>query len=205
MSGLSVATLVVEAPEKSGALITARYALMQGRALFAVPGDITAERSMGTNRLLQAGARPALSAEDVLSPLRARYHTALSDQALLEAAQYSALTAEALAPFGMRCDLSPDAEKQEKPQRTKQKKSKRREQKQEAAPQIPAQRESQATDTSMLSARQQQLYALLPDTPFTVDLLTEQGVPVSEAVGTLTVLEIYGLLASRPGGVYVKK
>ena len=46
---------------------------------------------------------------------------------------------------------------------------------------------------------------MLPATAFTVDYLTERGVPVAEAVGTLTVLEIYGLLASRPGGLFQRK
>ena len=62
-----------------------------------------------------------------------------------------------------------------------------------------------APDTSALNPRQKELFALLPDTPFAVDAMTEQGVPVSEAVSTLTVLEIYGLVRSIPGGMFEKK
>ena len=57
----------------------------------------------------------------------------------------------------------------------------------------------------MLTPQQQELYAMLPDDAFSPDFLTERGVPISEAISTLTVLEIYGLLGSKPGGLYVKK
>lgn len=69
ISGLSLATVVVEAGETSGALITARFAADQGRDVFAVPGQIYAPSSKGTNRLLRDGAQPMLSPADVLESL----------------------------------------------------------------------------------------------------------------------------------------
>ncbi len=66
IAGLSAATIVVEARERSGALITADLALEEGREVFAVPGEITSALSRGTNDLLRLGATPLTASEDVL-------------------------------------------------------------------------------------------------------------------------------------------
>jgi DNA processing protein len=72
ISGLSMATVVVEAGETSGALITAQFAADQGREVFAVPGNILAAQSKGTNRLIAQGAHPMLSARDLVDVLNLR-------------------------------------------------------------------------------------------------------------------------------------
>jgi len=69
ISGLSLAVIVVEAGQKSGALITAEFAAEQGRDVFAVPGNINAPQSAGCNALIQQGARPLLQPRDVLEAL----------------------------------------------------------------------------------------------------------------------------------------
>jgi DNA processing protein len=69
ISGLSMAVVVIEAGETSGALITAEFAAEQGREIFAVPGNILAPQSKGTNKLIQQGALPLLSASDIMQAL----------------------------------------------------------------------------------------------------------------------------------------
>jgi DNA processing protein len=69
IAGLCAAVVVVEARERSGALITADFALDEGRDVFAVPGEITASLSAGTNALLKLGAIPLTSSDDVLDVL----------------------------------------------------------------------------------------------------------------------------------------
>jgi DNA processing protein len=69
IAALAGATVVVEARARSGALITADFALELGRDVFAVPGEITNALSVGTNDLIRQGATPLLSAEDVSSAL----------------------------------------------------------------------------------------------------------------------------------------
>jgi DNA processing protein len=69
IAGLCEAVVVVEARERSGALITADFALEEGREVFAVPGEITSSLSAGTNALLKLGATPLTSPRDVLDAL----------------------------------------------------------------------------------------------------------------------------------------
>ena len=69
ISGLSQAVIVIEAGKQSGALITAAFAAEQGRQVFAVPGNIYAPQSKGTNRLIREGAQILLDAESVLESL----------------------------------------------------------------------------------------------------------------------------------------
>ncbi|MEK6714590.1 MAG: DNA-processing protein DprA [Candidatus Omnitrophota bacterium] len=71
ISGLSLGVVVIEAPFKSGALITVRHAIEQGREVFSVPGEADKFTSCGTNQLIRDGAKLVENAEDILSELQA--------------------------------------------------------------------------------------------------------------------------------------
>jgi len=102
VSGLSLGVVVVEAGEKSGALITARLAAEQGREVFAVPGSVFSPATRGTHALLRDGAKLTEDAEDVLEEISAHFTPAprttatAPDPGTTEARVLGAITAEPL-------------------------------------------------------------------------------------------------------------
>lgn len=103
VAGLCAATIVVEARERSGALITADFALEEGREVFAVPGEITSALSAGSNALLRLGATPLTCAHDVLesygiaAPEPPELQVGAAAAAVLERVRDGAAGADALA------------------------------------------------------------------------------------------------------------
>lgn len=80
ISGLSLGVLVVEAPANSGALLTASAAANQGRDVFAVPSNIFSDKGVGTNRLIQDGAKLVMQVEDILTELNLSYENVTTRQ-----------------------------------------------------------------------------------------------------------------------------
>ena len=95
IAGLAQATIVVEARERSGALITADFALEEGREVFACPGELTSSLSAGSNALLRVGATPVTSSADILEVFGLQ---AVDDAEVDVSAAAKALLAELDAP-----------------------------------------------------------------------------------------------------------
>ena len=205
ISALSDALVVVRAGENSGALITARYALFQGKALFAVPGNADEALSFGTNRLLRGGAMMATCAEDVLSHFRFLYPDLAPCTVPDEAVQYSLLQQDILRAHGIKSASYKEVGK-----------ATRRHREESEAPVAPSVEAPVAEAAPMpsasvlaealatLSAADRALYDLLPDGPFTVDALVGAGVGVSASVSAMTLFEILGLIKAGVGGTYLK-
>lgn len=84
ISGLSCGVVVVEAPEKSGALLTAKYALEQGRDVFVIPGNVDNEGFRGSNRLLRSGAIAVATGQEIME----EYGGNLSGQAFADPGKF---------------------------------------------------------------------------------------------------------------------
>ena len=184
ISGISNGVLVVEAPEKSGALITARLAFDQGRDVFVVPGNIDVASCAGSNALLQERALAVFSGWDVVKEYTALYPGKVEkrEPAIL-------VETENLPKIAQKTAL-PRGEKPEKNQKIK-----KTIDKEENCPY------SGIKDIiSALSGEERELAALLDTQPRPVDeIIARSGLPAGKVLSMLTVLALKGVVANHPG------
>ncbi len=198
ISGLARCVLVTECPETSGALITAREALAEGKPLFAVPGAITMPGSTGTNELIKSGgARMVTTPTDILDLFEAAHFPEL-DASAVGAMNYNAAKAEstyAVASKTSRLTWS-----------------KVRRRKPESAPDDSPDtiRESGTPKVAEsfvpMSETEKKIYACIPEEgQVSVDLIAAgSGAPVSDVLTALLALTCKGVVRQLPGNCYTR-
>ncbi len=229
ISGISQGTLVVEAGLKSGTLITAKDAIMQGRALFAVPANVGARGAQGTNGLLRDGATMVLETADVLRTLAAYAPDSKEWEARLEElGRRSEADLHVLADYGVleivesverRADgvrdvyTAPAPKREQRKEERKPKPSAERKARTETAGEQmtipttppPTVRETPGELMKKLSPVQFAVMQTIPDDrPCSTDELGRLDFPYGEIVAALTMLEILGYVKKLPGSLYTK-
>ena len=222
ISGLCAGTVIVEANLTSGAMITAREAILQGKDIYAVPGNVGDENTSGTNRLIRDGAAVVLGARDILDNYAFLYRDTVDMARLLRAQERSDPDPAAFARFGvgLPADLAPqksvrqvrDAVKKQSGAIPKKPKVAAKEPEQPVAqvPEAASAQEPHADDSAAVlaqfSQRQRDMFAQIPlDKAISADWLVRCGYPTHEVMTALTMFEIKGLLHSLPGGLYTRK
>ena len=196
IAGLSNGVLVVEAPEKSGALITARQALDQGRDVFVVPGNIDVSSFEGSNQLLRDGAIPVFSGWDAVSEYEVLYPDKI--QKSTAPSRQSAYPDEVLQ--ASETDKFP-AKVAQKVLRPEKKPSKQEKDKKKVIDNTASSPYSDVNDTiPKLSAEEKIIVAALKDGERLVDdIIAETGMTTGKLLATLTMLELKGVIRRLPG------
>lgn len=180
ISGLSSGTLVVEAPEGSGALITARHALEQGRDVYVVPGNVDEPACAGSNALLRDGGIPVLSGWDILREYQAVFPERIERR-----------------QFSVQAPAEP-AEQKAAPRRTPDKKSIDKEEKSTYS--------VVNHQTAPISDQEQAVFKEIGREPMTVDdVIQRTGLPAGKVKAVLTKLTVKGILQNHPGGRISRK
>ena len=193
ISGISCGVLVVEAPEKSGALITARQAADQGRDVFVVPGNIDVASCKGSNALMRDGGIPVSSGWDVLSEYVSLFPDKIHDSSrssrqMAYPDEVEQLKRETEVP------MPKVAETPQIPEKRKSKKKKEIDNRQ-MPPYIDAEE-----PLPPLSSQEEAIVQLLRGGITLVDdLMAQSGQNAGSVLATLTMLEIKGIVARLPG------
>ena len=200
ISGLCCGVLVVEAPEKSGALITARAAADQGRDVFVVPGNIDVSSCKGSNALLRDGAIAVTSGWDVMSEYCAQFPDKITKN--------TTPSRQTVYPEELpQTEQEPPLKVAQNPKTPEVKKRRRLfEKKKEidnpsSSPYIDADKPKPA-----LTAEEEKLLALMGDQERLVDdVIDRAGLSAGQVLAALTMLELKGAITRLPGKRVVKK
>lgn len=209
LSGISHGTCVTEAPAKSGALITARHALEQGRDVFAVPGPVFSRATEGTNRLIHDGACLITCVADVMREYEGRFKGRLHFDAAVKAEEAfdRAVKLEGRPTAETAVEKVDPPKKPTSPQKVK--KPPEPKEWQRVVQVLPEPLLSAVADTpptacpDYVSDNAKRIYKRLLRTPQPIDeLAAAEQLPVHQALAALTELEIAGCAAMVGGGQY---
>ena len=205
IAALSDAVCVMEGSEQSGSLITAEDALKQKKALYTVPGSIFARESAGSNFLLKVGAKPCLSAYDLIEDHRAKYPY-LTGALSLFGKKEKAPKKEAKPNLKkkIRSYIFPGAGRSEEEKIIPQE----YEFISISEPPVSQSEETESKETKSvlvmdLSEEERQVYSALGYEPVAADMLVDETLSAATVLRVLTKLEIKGLVQKVPGGKYV--
>ena len=220
ISGLSLGTLVIEADEHSGSLITASVAKKQGRDLFALPGKVGEQNSAGTNKLLKEGAKIVIQASDVLEDYELLFPHRIKTENIKSVKSRGSIAkimsgggAFAKDPLPKVAEEStpleksaPDEPFEKEDAQKKQKKKKSGRQSDKESGRADAEKEpKRSPDLSKLDEKSAKIYSLFPDgKPILAEDLLSSGYSISEILVSLTVLEINQFIKAVPGAKYIK-
>lgn len=208
ISGLCQGTLVIEGSSTSGAMITARRAIDQGREVFALPGKIDDSSSDGPNELIREGAYTVLGSDDILKHYDFLYHDVIDSAALSRAKRRIADkdADRALKKYGAGVKRSAvrvstedkdDVFIPEKKPQTEQTVNKSK---------AGSEADDSASMLDSLDKFTRSVFEAMPiDKAISPDSLAAHGFDIGAAVTALTMLELYGLVSSLPGGLYIRK
>ena len=184
ISGLTLGTLVIEAGIKSGSLITANFALEQGKDVFAVPGDIVRSSFDGANHLIKNGAKPVFSAMDILSEYEYLYADLIDfSKAEISLSQipYVEYRKKSKKEVSQDSVVKKESEKAKMPIKEKEKK--------------------ELDDSFSMDAKK--VYSVLNENPTHVDdILRQTALKMSDVLSALTELELMGEVESVEGKKY---
>ncbi len=182
ISALSLGTIVVEAGERSGSLITAKLALEQGKDVFAVPGDLVHSSFLGTNKLICDGAIAVFSPNDILEEYYSTYYDKIIDKTRFPDDEIIRRAQKHLTAPKEPSQVQPSEKVIEQPIKIKQ------------------------PTPDFLTDVAKKIYAILEFEPLHVDTISEKsGLTMAETLSALTELEVYGLIESLSGRRYTIK